>query len=166
MYVLNPGAYVYGYPYGYSRYDRWLRGGTFAGLGADAETQSTSDAVADAVSDMAASSATDAAASAIADAVAASTDTTAPGTAIVPETPATPQLPLIRHNLFDWGEMPSSVGTQIVSIAAGVSGALAAFVLSLKLRNATRIRTSDVALATSIGVIGAFVGVFFIRTYR
>jgi uncharacterized membrane protein YeaQ/YmgE (transglycosylase-associated protein family) len=62
--------------------------------------------------------------------------------------------------------MPSSVGTQILSIAAGVSGAIAAFVMSLKLRNATRIRTSDVVLATSIGVIGAFVGVFFIRTYR
>ena len=164
MYVLNPGAYAYGPPY--SRYDAWLRSGTFAGLGADVEVPSTSDAVANAVGDMAASSAADAAASAIADAVVASTDTTAPSTAIVPETPATPQPPLERHSLFDWGEMPSSVGTQVVSIAAGVSGAIAAFVLSLKLRNATRIRTSDVAFATSIGVIGAFVGVFFIRTYR
>jgi hypothetical protein len=166
MYVLNPGVYTYGYSHSYPRYNRWLRGGTFAGLGDDAEASGTADAIAGAVSDMAASSAADAAANAIADAIAASSDAAAPGTAIVPEAPSAPQLPLEKHSIFDWGEMPSSVGTQVISIAAGLSGAIAAFVLSLKLRNATRIKTKDVALATSIGVIGAFVGVFFIRTYR
>lgn len=157
----GPGFYGYGYgPYSYG-YDRWLRGGTFAGLGA-ADSPDVATAI-----DVATTTAASAAADAIADAVAQSADSSsADSGATQAVTSETSQLPLEKHSLFDWGEMPSPIGTQILSIAAGVSGATAAFILSLKLRNATRISMRDVALATSIGVIGAFVGIFFIRHYR
>lgn len=88
-------------------------------------------------------------------------------TAVVPvveDEPAPTLLEVVWDNLR--GEMPVSVGTQIFSIVAGAAGGLAGLVLGFKLSNATRMKSSEVIIASLVAAAGSFGAIYLIKTYR
>lgn len=96
--------------------------------------------------------------------------TTPPAETTPPETPVTPttaeQAKTDQEIYGYFGAMSTSVGMQVFSIIAGVSGSIAGFLLGIKLGNSTRVSTKDIAIASLVGAVGAFVGIFAVRTYH
>lgn len=84
-----------------------------------------------------------------------------------PVTPTTAEQARTDQQIYGYfGAMSTSVGMQVFSIIAGVSGSMAGFLLGIKLGNSTRVSTRDIAIASLVGAVGAFVGIFAIRTYH
>jgi len=65
-----------------------------------------------------------------------------------------------------FNEMPCSVGTQIFSILPSVFGAAALFLLSFKIAKATKMSVTEVVIASLIPVVGAFSGMFMVKTHH
>lgn len=60
--------------------------------------------------------------------------------------------------------LSSTVAQQIFSIVPGVAGGLAGFILALKLANTTRVKASEVLLASGLVALTTFSVVFLVRT--